>query len=190
MALLDIDPQTTALVVIDLQQGIVSVPVEPHDAATVVANAARLAREFRRRRMPVFLVHVVRTPEVALQPPADAATPMRADLPADWAEIVPELGPEPGDVVITKRQWGAFYGTELEMRLRRGGIRTLVLAGIATTYGVESTARFAYEYGYAQVFAADAITDRSAEAHRVAVEYVLKRVGRVRTPAEILAALG
>jgi nicotinamidase-related amidase len=110
-------------------------------------------------------------------------------MPADWADIVPELGPAPSDVVITKRQWGAFYGTDLDLRLRRGGIDTIVLAGIATTYGVESTARFAYEYGYQQIFAEDAMSDRSVEAHKSSIEFVLKRIGRVRKTADILQAL-
>ncbi|HUK62754.1 MAG TPA: isochorismatase family protein, partial [Dongiaceae bacterium] len=62
MSDLELTPQTTALVVIDLQKGIVSTPTEPHASATVVANSARLARAFRQRRMPVYLVRVVRTP--------------------------------------------------------------------------------------------------------------------------------
>ena len=188
MDALHLDPKTTALVVIDLQKGIVSGATEPHASTTVVANTARLARAFRQRGMPVFLVRVVRTPGVMLQPIADQP-PVAGELPADWSEIVPEMGPESGDVVITKRQWGAFYGTDLELRLRRGGIATVVMTGIATTYGVQSTARVAFEYGYQQVFAEDAISDRSAESHRASVEYVLKRLGRVRTTEEILAAL-
>jgi nicotinamidase-related amidase len=139
--------------------------------------------------MPVFLVRVVRTPGAMLQPIADQA-PASGDLPADWSEIVPEMGPESGDVVITKRQWGAFYGTELELRLRRGGTTTIVMTGIATTYGVQSTARVAFEHGYQQVFAEDAMSDRARESHHASVEYVLKRLGRVRSTDQILAALG
>ena len=139
--------------------------------------------------MPVFLVHVVFSPEAALHPAADEAMPSRSGMPEDWADIVPELGPEPSDVVITKRQWGAFYGTDLDLRLRRNGLDTIVLTGISTTYGVESTARFAYEYGYQQIFAEDAMSDRSAEAHKNAIDLVLKRIGRVRKTSEILEAL-
>lgn len=185
---LELDFRTTALVVIDLQKGIVSTPTEPHASAAVVANAARIARAFRQRSMPVYLVRVVRTRGAMLQPVADQAPPA-GDPPPDWSEIVSEMGPEPTDIVITKRQWGAFYGTDLELRLRRGGIRTLVLTGIATTYGVQSTARVAYEYGYQQVFVEDAMSDRSRESHHASVEYVLKRLGRVRNTDEILTAL-
>jgi nicotinamidase-related amidase len=91
--------------------------------------------------------------------------------------------------VITKRQWGAFYGTELDLQLRRRGIRTIVIGGIATNFGVESTARDAFERGYEQVFAEDAMSSVSAEAHRFAVSVVFPRIGRVRSTDEILQAL-
>lgn len=185
---LSIDKKKTCLVVIDLQKGITGMPTQPFDTKTVIANAAKLATAFRENQMPVFLVHVVTSQGTALHTIADE-TRSRGEMPKDWADIVPELGPESTDVVITKRQWGAFYGTDLDLRLRRGGLDTIVLAGISTTYGVESTARFAYEYGYQQIFAEDAMSDRSAEAHKNSVEFVLKRIGRVRKTSEILQAL-
>jgi len=186
---LTINKAKTALVVIDLQKGITSISSQPYDTKTVISNAVKLANVFRENTMPVFLVHVSFSKGTALQPIADLVMPSRGEMPADWADIVSELGPAPSDVVITKRQWGAFYGTDLDLRLRRGGIDTIVLAGIATTYGVESTARFAYEYGYQQVFAEDAMSDRSTEAHKSSIEFVLKRIGRVRKTADILQAL-
>ena len=186
---LTLEKRKTGLVVIDLQKGITSIEAKPNDAKTVISNAAKLAAAFRESRMPVFLVHVVFSKETSLQPVADFVAPSRGEVPPDWADIVPELGPAPSDVVVTKRQWGAFTGTDLDLRLRRGGLDTIVLAGISTTYGVESTARFAYEYGYQQVFAEDAMSDRSSEAHKNAIEFVLKRIGRVRKTADILQAL-
>jgi nicotinamidase-related amidase len=189
MSDLNIDRRKTCLVIIDLQKGIVSMETEPYDTKTVISNAVKLSKAFRENNMPVFLVHVILSKETALQPIADLEMPSRGELSKDWADIVPELGPVPSDVVITKRQWGAFYGTDLGLRLRRGGIDTIVLAGIATTYGVESTARFAYEYGYQQIFAEDAMSDRSREAHNNSIEFVLKRIGRVRKTADILKAL-
>ena len=186
---LGIDRTKTVLVVIDLQKGVASMETKPYDAKTVISNAARLAKAFRENKMPVFLVRVMGSGETALKPVADTTFAMRGDRPKDWAEIVPELGPEPQDVLITKKQWGAFYGTDLDLRMRRGGYDTIVLTGIATTYGVESTARFAYEYGYQQIFAEDAMSDLSKEAHDNAVAFVLKRIGRVRKTAEILKAL-
>jgi nicotinamidase-related amidase len=110
-------------------------------------------------------------------------------LPSNWADIVPEMGPKHGDFVITKHQWGAFYGTELDLEFRRRAITTMVLCGIATNIGVESTARFAYEYGYQQIFAEDAMSAMSAEEHVFTVTKIFPRIGLVRITKEIIADL-
>ena len=186
---LHINREKTALVVIDLQKGIAGQDAKPHSAQDVIRNAAKLAEAFRKNSMPVFLVHVMMTPEIALTTESDETFVRPAQLPPDWADIVPELGPRPTDIVITKRQWGAFYGTDLELQLRRRGKDTIVLCGISTDFGVESTARFAYEYGFSQIFAEDAMSARSAEQHNAAVKYILRRLGRVRSTMEILNAI-
>ena len=188
MSNLQIDKKSTGLVVIDLQKGVVSFQTQPYDTKTVVTNTARLASTFRQNKIPVFLIRADVSQPFWPHPNAD--NPMTfGEMPKHWTDIVPELGPEPTDVVITKRQWGAFTGTDLHVRLSRGGLDTIIMAGIATTYGVESTARFAYELGYEQIFAEDAMTDFSKEGHNNAVELVLKRVGRVRKTSEILEEL-
>ena len=99
------------------------------------------------------------------------------------------MTPEGLDVVILKRQWGAFYGTDLDLQLRRRGIDTIVLCGISTVFGVESTARFAYEYGYQIIFAENAMSARSDEEHYAAINFIFKRIGRVRKTDEILKAI-
>jgi nicotinamidase-related amidase len=187
--MLTIDRKKTALVVIDLVKGIVSLPGTPHPTAEVVANAVKLADAFRKHRMPVFLVRVEITPETRLNPESDEQFPRPPEIPPDWSDFVPGLTPVPGDIVVTKRQWGAFYGTDLDLRLRRGGIDSIVLCGISTEFGVESTARFAYEYGYSQVFAEDAMTSRSPGVHALSCDAIFRRMGRVRKTAEILDAL-
>ena len=180
---------TTALVVIDLQKGIAGRPTQPYTAQDVVKNAGMLVEAFREHTMPVFLVHVVHAPETMLKVQSDTSFDRPAFLPPDWSEFVPEIAPVPSDVVIAKKQWGAFYGTELELQLRRRGMDTIVLCGIATEYGVESTARSAYEMGFQQVFAEDAMTSGAADAHYAAVNFILKRMGRVRKTREIIAAI-
>jgi len=190
---LELDRAKTALVVIDLQKGIVAAgrTLAPHSSEEVVRNAARLADAFRRHGMPVFLVHVVAGPHERLNVVADDPGWRPSGPPSPGAsEFVPELTPREGDLPITKKQWGAFYGTELELQLRRRGMTTIVLCGVSTNYGVESTARFAYEYGFQQVFAEDAMSSGSVEMHQATVNFVLKRIGRVRTTGEILGALG
>jgi nicotinamidase-related amidase len=185
-----IDRSKTALVVIDLQKGVVGRQTAPHASDLVVKNAAALAEACRKNGMPVFLVRVALSPDGknALHPVADA--PMQFQKPPpDWTEIVPGMGPKAGDLVITKRQWGAFYGTELDLELRRRGITAMILCGISTNIGVESTARFAYEYGYNQVFAEDAMAALSAEEHALTVTKIFPRIGLVRKTRDILADL-
>ncbi|HVB97891.1 MAG TPA: hydrolase [Candidatus Dormibacteraeota bacterium] len=189
MTPLMIDPSKTALVVIDLQKGIVGL-AGPDVARPVVANAAKLAQAFREKQMPVFLVRVTPSPDGkdALKPVLDGP-PLNMPRGPDWAEIVPELGPGPNDFVITKRQWSAFYGTELDLQLRRRGIETIVLCGISTNIGVESTARAAYEYGYQQIFVEDATAARSKEEHDHTMKTTFPRIGRIRKTEDVLAAL-
>jgi nicotinamidase-related amidase len=188
---LTLTPSRTALVVIDLQRGIAGAPTAPYPAADVVARAAAVAGALRAAGGTVVLVRV--TPSAdgrdALRPQVDIPAWQPGPRPPDWAEIVPELGPEPGDLVITKRQWGAFYGTELDLQLRRRGIDTILLAGISTNVGVEGTARDAYERGYEQVFVEDAMAARSPDEHAHTIRTVFARIGRVRSTAGVLAAL-
>jgi nicotinamidase-related amidase len=185
-----LDPATSALIVIDLQRGIVAREATPYSAAEVVERCAKLAEAFRREKALVVLVHVAFSEDDRdrLTPTADSAPPANP-LPPDWSQILPEIGPRPGDIVITKRQWGAFYGTALDLQLRRRGIRTLVFGGLATNFGVESTARDAYERGFQQVFVEDAMSGITAGAHQFAITTIFPRMGRIRSTDEVLAAI-
>ena len=186
---MNIGTSTTALVVIDLQQGIVRRSTAPYAASDVVTNAAALADAFRTRGMPVFLVRVTPSSDGkdALHPAAERS--FETQRTPDWADIVPEMRQAETDFVITKRQWGAFYGTELDLQLRRRGIRTIVLCGISTNIGVESTARTAYELGYDQIFAEDAMAAMSAEEHAFSITRIFPRIGVIRSTREILTSL-
>jgi nicotinamidase-related amidase len=182
--------QKTAIVVIDLQKGIVSMPTEPYAAGVVIANVTKLLTAVRNNNMPVFLVHVTPSPDMkdALHPIAETTFTRSGNNPG-WSEYVPELNIQPGDFLITKHQWGAFYGTELDLQLRRRGIDTIILCGIATNFGVESTARYAYELGYNQIFVEDAMAARSKEEHAYPVKYIFPRLGLIRNTEEVLKAL-
>ncbi len=190
MSQLSFDPRTTAIVVIDLQKGITQIPgANPHPAETVIANAVRILDAARASGAQPVLVHVGFADDWrdAVQSPVDE--PMRASggMPKDWTELLPELKQEASDLVVLKKQWGAFYGTDLDLQLRRRGLKTIVLCGIATEFGVESTARDAWERGYALVFAEDAMTGRNG--HENSVKNIFPRLGLVRSTAEIAAAL-
>lgn len=188
---LSLDPKKTALVVIDLQKGIAAMPTKPNDPKDVIANAARMASQFRAVDGFVVLVHVGPSPDGgdALNPVTDNPPQSSGKRPQGWDQFVPEMEPQSGDHVVRKRQWGAFYGTDLDLQLRRRGIDTIVLCGIATNVGVESTARDAYERGYQQVFVEDACSDITAEAHQFSLSHVLGRLGRIRSTEEVLSAL-
>ena len=187
---LKLDAATTALVLIDLQQGILPYAKAPRDAAAVLGHAAPLATAFRAAKAPVVLVKVGFSADGGdvLKAIVDAPNPPGAP-PADWMADPAELPPQAGDIHIVKRQWGAFHGTELDLQLRRRGIRTIVLAGIATSIGVESTARVAWELGYDIVFAEDATSGPDAAMHANSFEKIFPRLGRVRRTADVLAAL-
>jgi len=187
---LKLDAATTALVLIDLQQGILPYAKAPYDAAAVLAQAGRLVEACRAVRSPVVFVKVGWSADGGdtLKALVDAPNPPGA-APANWLAEPPELPSRPGDLHILKRQWGAFHGTELDLQLRRRAIRTIVLAGIATSIGVESTGRVAWELGYDVVFVEDASSNGDGAMHENSFKKVFPRIGRVRTTADVLAAL-
>jgi nicotinamidase-related amidase len=189
MAVFNLDPQSTALVLIDLQHGITGMTLAPYPAADIIKKGAVLAAAFRSKKATVVYVRVELTDMLHLPSDAPTRDPNAPPPPAIASQIVPESGYQSGDLLITKRQWGAFYDTGLDQQLRRRGIRTIVLGGIATNFGVESTARAAFDLGYQLVFAEDAMTSLSADAHGFAVQNVFPRMGRVRKSAEIVDAL-
>ena len=187
-----LDKTKTALIIIDLQKGITGREAKPYSSKQVIENAVQLLDAFHKNEMLVFLVHVGSAPDQKdrLNPVADISwSGSGAPLPADWSQLVPELLSRNSDFIITKKQWGAFYGTEIDLELRRRKIETIVLCGISTNIGVESTARFAYEYGYNQIFVEDAMSAQSAEEHEHTVEKIFPRIGLVRKTEEVLLAI-
>lgn len=180
---------STALVLIDLQRGITAMPTV-HSAEAVVERAARLVAAWHAHRQPVIAVRVAFSADGGdrlrnrTDAPAPGGTP-----PADFAELRPELQLAAGDIVITKHGWNAFYGTDLDLQLRRRAVTGVVLAGISTSIGVESTARAAAERNYHVAFAVDAMTDLVAGAHTNSVGVIFPRLGQVDTTERILAVL-
>jgi nicotinamidase-related amidase len=185
---LELNPQKTALIVIDLQNAIVGMNPVPHTAAQVVENSKKLAEAFRVRGALVVYVRVDMNDFMKL--PVDQPH-IRGDkpLPAIASEIAPAAGFQPGDILVTKRHWGAFAGTDLEQQLKTRSIDTVVLTGISTNAGVESTARQGTGLGFAFVLVEDACSGQNAEHHRFAFEHTFPRLARVRTTDEVLAAL-
>jgi nicotinamidase-related amidase len=173
-----LDPKT-ALVVIDFQPGLSSYPTV-HPFRDVVANAARLALAFRAAKLPVVLVTVALSPDGGDAPGGRTDAPRRA-IPTgpEFSKLVPELEAQPRDILVTKRQPNAFYGTELDLQLRRRHVTGIVLAGVATSSGVDSTARAAHERSYNLTFASDAIADVDGESHDFVMRKIFPRLGEV-----------
>lgn len=182
MAPTTLDP-ITALIVVDLQAGLVGAPFM-HPFGGVVARARALIDAFRRRGLPIVLVNV------------DGMAPGRTErprpdrgFPDGWTDLLPELGRQASDIVVTKRTWGAFASTDLENQLCARSVTHVVIAGVATGTGVESTARQAYEAGFNVTLAIDAMTDARPHAHDYSIEHVFPRLGETGSTAAIIDLL-
>lgn len=182
MPITTLDPKT-ALVIIDLQKGIVGLPTA-HPVGPVVAHAAQLARAFRARNLPVVLVNVT-----GGAPGRSDTGPSKLPLTPGWTDLVPELDQQPTDILVSKQQWGAFHGTALDLSLRRRGVTQIVLVGVATSIGVESTARAAHELGYNVTLAVDAMTDLKKEAHENSLERIFPRLAETGSTQAVLDLL-
>lgn len=162
---------TSALVLIDLMPRIVALPLEPYSGDEVLERSQRLADAFRAAGRPVVLVRVER-PNVAAQPPGSGL--------AEGLE-------QPGDIVVVKHTISAFHETDLHERLQERGVTTIVIGGIATTMGVESTARAASDRGYDMEFVSDAMSGFAADEHEFTVSRIFPRFGEVRTTDDYLS---
>jgi nicotinamidase-related amidase len=184
---LTLDMTKTALVLIDLQNGIVTRQTKPHTAAEVMERARTLAEAFRAKGAPVIYVRVLMSDFLQLN--VDESMTLPPNLPAELSEIAEAAGKQEGDLLITKRHWGAFAGTPLEQELRSRGIETVVLGGIATNMGVESTLRQGTGLGFHFVTVQDACSTFSPEMQQFALTAIFPRLSRVRTTQQVLEAI-
>jgi nicotinamidase-related amidase len=182
MALTTLDP-VTALIVVDLQKGLVG-STFIHPIGDIVTRAQNLVTAFRRHALPIVLVNVDGTAPGRTERPRHAG-----QLRDGWTDLLPELGRQPDDIVVTKRTWGAFASTDLENQLRRRGVTQVVVSGVATGTGVESTARQAYEAGFNVTLAVDAMTDARPDAHDYSIANVFPRLGETGSTQAIIDLL-
>ena len=179
-----LDPKV-ALIVIDLQKGLAAM-VPPATFEPVVERSRALAAAFRQRGLPVVLV----TADGTAPGRTESARRLPPNLPAEFFEVVDAMDPQAGDIRIVKQTWGAFRSGELEAKLKALGVTQVVVTGVATSAGVESTARQAYEAGFNVTIPTDAVADLSAEAHAHSLGHIFPRLGETGTTDEILALLG
>ncbi len=180
--------KNTALVLVDLQKGILQNPALARTVKGVLKNASRLVEAFRREELPVVFVNVNAAGAPWTTSRKDAK-PSQAAAPADAHEIAEELNPHPGDIFITKHTWGAFFETKLDEELRKRNITGIVLGGVSTSIGVEGTARGASERAYNITFASDAMADSVQESGEKSLKYIFPRIGEVDTTDNILEKL-
>lgn len=180
MALTALDPNT-ALIVVDLQKGILGAAFHA-PIAPVIERSAALIREFRSRKLPVVLVNVAGGVSGRTEEPRRYA----GSFPDGFTDFIPEIDPQPSDIVVTKYSWGAFATTDLESRLKSVGVTQVVVIGVATGTGVESTARQAYEAGFNVTLAIDAMTDTRPDAHAYSIRNVFPRLGETATTEDII----
>jgi nicotinamidase-related amidase len=187
---LTFDPKSTALVIVDLQNFTIALNTVPIPTSEVLANSIRLALACRKAGVLVVLVRVGHDQNKVPHPsPITDSTFSGFEYGPDAKEIPAELGPAPGDVVVDKYNWGSFYGTNLDTHLRRRGIKTLIVGGLVTNIGVDTTMRQAHERGYDQVMVSDAVAAFSLEEHDFVLKFIAPRISRVRTTKQVLAAL-
>jgi nicotinamidase-related amidase len=172
-----LDPKSTALVLIDLQNGILGRKLAPVSADELVERGKALARRFRNEGAPVVLVNAAPRLD-GPERQVDEPSALPKTLPAGFIDLAPGLA-EPGDILVTKSTWGAFFRTELDSELKRRSVRTIVLGGVATHIGVEATARQAWELGYELVIARDVTTSMAVEPHEGAMRHIFPRIARV-----------
>lgn len=188
---LSLDPARTAVVLIDLQMGILSMPLRPHSAGTVTANGVALARAVASGGGLAARVNVAFASDLSDRPQGTVDAPPPASpggLPADYSTFHPDVAALDA-VTVTKRQWGAFHGTALDDLLRRRRIDTVVVTGVATNFGVEQTVREAWQLGYSALVAEDACSSFDDAMHAFALEKIFPRIARICSTADILAAL-
>lgn len=195
----DLD-KNAALVLIDLQQGILELAANAHAAqpdkladmsriSQVLDNAAQLIAAFRRKALPIVIVNVNSYGEAWTKTRKDNPLSGTQPPPENYTKIVDELKTSEEDIFITKKTWSAFFNTGLHEELQKRQVTNIVLGGVATSIGVEGTGRDASVLGYNLSFVSDAMSDFTLEAHQHSLTRIFPRIGETGTTDTILAKL-
>lgn len=184
-----LDPRTTALVLIDMQNS--QHRSAPYSPEQIVDRAVALVDAVRAGGGLAVFVRTSWLPDDSdrLRQRIDATRPAGGIRPEGWDELVPQLRPLPTEPVVTKRSFNAFHGSDLDLQLRRHGMKTVILAGISTNYGCEGTGRSAFDHGYEVVFVEDAMASADEEGHYHSLTHIMPLLGRVRSMEFVIAAL-
>lgn len=185
------DLSKTAFVAIDMQKEIVNNgTLSPHTAASILTNNDLLVRTLKRTAALKVLVNVDISTFPYLSQQTDMGG-MTASVPPEFTDLLlkDSLKDTNNMLTITKYNPSAFFGTSLDLQLRRRGIETIILSGVATTNGVYATALDAFQHGYHIVLAEDACSDRDKESHQLFIKKIFPKTARVRSTKQIIEAI-
>ncbi|MDQ8302837.1 cysteine hydrolase [Enterococcus faecium] len=185
------DLSKTAFVAIDMQKGIVNNgTLSPHTAQSILSNNDLLVRTLKRTAVLKVLVNVDISTFPYLSQQTDMGG-MTASVPPEFTDLLlkDSLKDTNNMLTITKYNPSAFFGTSLDLQLRRRGIETIILSGVATTNGVYATALDAFQHGYHVVLAEDACSDRDKESHQLFIKKIFPKTARVRSTKQIIEAI-
>ncbi|MGD1329967.1 cysteine hydrolase [Enterococcus faecium] len=185
------DLSKTAFVAIDMQKEIVNNGTfSPHTAASILTNNDLLVRTLKRTAALKVLVNVDISTFPYLSQQTDMGG-MTASVPPEFTDLLLKDSLKDTDnmLTITKYNPSAFFGTSLDLQLRRRGIETIILSGVATTNGVYATALDAFQHGYHIVLAEDACSDRDKESHQLFIKKIFPKTARVRSTKQIIEAI-
>ncbi|HHC7642637.1 TPA: cysteine hydrolase [Enterococcus faecium] len=185
------DLSKTAFVAIDMQKEIVNNgTLSPHTAASILTNNDLLVRTLKRTAALKVLVNVDISTFPYLSQQTDMGG-MTASVPPEFTDLLLKDSLKDTDnmLTITKYNPSAFLGTSLDLQLRRRGIETIILSGVATTNGVYATALDAFQHGYHIVLAEDACSDRDKESHQLFIKKIFPKTARVRSTKQIIEAI-
>ncbi len=198
----DLESSRTALLVVDMQNDFVRVgaPLEVPDARATIPTTQRLIAFARDQGMPVIYTRFLAGPEYTLlwewSPVVGPETKCcwkghyryYEDIgrEVDGSDVIDELYPQPGDGIVEKYGYNAFFGTNMLDMLRAHHRDMIIVAGTVTQICVEDTVRGAFHYGIRAVVASDAVSSFDDELHRVALRGIDMKYGRVLDVAGIM----
>lgn len=183
----------TAYLAIDLQDGILNNGVlAPYSSDAVLLASDQLAETFKNTEALITLVNVDATSFHYLHP-ARYTREQPIKVPDSYMQLSMAIATDDtasNVVTVTKHNPGAFFGTDLDLQLRRRGIDTIILSGLTTSNGVYATALDAFQHGYQLYIVEDATSDRDPDLHHLFFDKLYPKLGTVVTLDQVFSMIG
>ena len=194
---LKLDPKSAAVILIDMINAVAKGNGPPYDIPPnrqgVIDSFVRLVAHCRQVGTPLIYITTHRRPDNADAPKTAADVGGGGGVPmlegTSAVEVIDELARQPGDYLVVKPRFSAYYGTNIESILKSLGTETILVGGISTQRSVEGTARDAKNRDTQCVVVSDCCTAGEEDVHEMTIKHVLPLLVRVRTTDEVIAAL-